>query len=117
MTENLNEKQSANRQPERAAKRALIDSIERTLDIADQLQLNGTSLNTFANQINGVIAWLRNDTGNYRQGKEAILTNLRSARKKLQTACGEYAKKERSEKFLTLVEDGRQFLEKALKAW
>jgi hypothetical protein len=116
VTENAN-KQNRGFQSEEARKRSLIQSIEQTLDTRDQLKLNSISLNTFANQINEVVTWVRNNDGHCRQGKNAVLSNLREARIQIQAACSEFDKNSRSKAFLRTVEQGREFLEKSLTAW
>lgn len=118
MTENVHRQPEDSRfQSEEARKRSLIQNIERILDTTNQLTLNTRSLSTFANQINEVVDWVRSSNQDYRQGKKAVLANLRSARIELQTACGEFDKRGRSQAFFRAVERGRGSLEDALSAW
>ncbi len=105
---------------EAARQKQLIADIEYALDLTPKRQLTGDAIGRSADRIDEVIAWIRSSTGNtvrYNAGREAVLTYLRNASKKLNAAVVEYDRKGVNEKVFDYVEAGRKELEKALHAW
>lgn len=104
-----------------AINRDIIVQIEYALDTTPPLQLTGDFIEkSVSNRINNVHIWLRSPaatTVNYTAGLTAVLFYIRTAERLLAGAVVEYRKKDQSQTFFKLVQEGRDALEKATLAW